>query len=562
MQVYTHFIIALIAALPTLTLAQKGDKGDLTVDEYINTFKNIAIQEMERSGIPASITLAQGIHESAFGNSNLAKKANNHFGIKCTKDWEGKSMYKWDDEAQKSCFRVYTSADDSYVDHTDFLLNRRHYAFLFEYKRSDYKRWAKGLKKAGYATDPKYPDKLIHTIEKYKLAQYDKATGLLTYDTTRLKNPNTYVKSGKYRAKPRSFFFKSYKPGFFRTNGATYAISRKGESALAVAKRFGIPYKRFLKFNDLVDGDNLMDYQPVYIQPKRNAYKGEETFYKVEKDITMYEIAQEFGMKLSNLLTQNLLEVGEEPMNGELIMLKEMALSKPKLRAKSHIDTLPSPYVDDETVKKVKKQVVPTRVVIPKVERPKPQSVEVNTPTYDKAIYSDTARINTAKSKDKAFLNVVVNNTTTTTTGTNKTTNTVIRRPRNTPTNTGQNSSPKTNPNALFNPSTTTPTTDPNPKTTTGTVDKVERPVIKKEPIYPTDRIGSTKDYNSTVVVKKEDKKETPKQETFIYHVVQKGETLYRIHRQYGVSVEVIQVINKLQGTILDVGARLKIPVK
>lgn len=555
MQVYTYFIIVLIATLPTFLIAQKGD---LTTDEYINKFKNIAIQEMERSGIPASITLAQGIHESAYGNSNLAKKANNHFGIKCTKDWEGKKMYKWDDEAQKSCFRVYVSAEESYVDHTDFLLNRKHYAFLFDYDRSDYKKWAKGLKKAGYATDPKYPDKLIRTIEKYKLAQYDRATGILTYDTTRIKNL-PIAKAGNRKTKPRSFFFKKYKPGFFRTNGATYAISRKGESALAVAKRFGIPYKRFLKFNDLQDGDELMDYQPAYIQPKRATYKGEETFYKVEKDITMYEIAQEFGVKLSSLLSQNLLEAGEEPQNGELIMLKETALSKPKLRSKYHVDTLPSPYLEEEDVKKVKTPIQPPKVVIPKVERPKPQAIEINTPTYDQTVYADTTKINTSVSKNKAFLNVNVTSTATTTehTTTVKRT-TVIRRPKTQPV-------PKSNPDALFKPveKNTTKVVVPKPsdvskKLVIPTEEPIHKPVVKKT------GIGSTKDYQSTpIVVKKEPVEErVAEKETFLYHVVQKGETLYRIYRKYGISVGEIQRVNNLTSTTLDIGAKLKIPVK
>lgn len=555
MQVYTYFIIVLIATLPTFLIAQKGD---LTTDEYINKFKNIAIQEMERSGIPASITLAQGIHESAYGNSNLAKKANNHFGIKCTKDWEGKKMYKWDDEAQKSCFRVYVSAEESYVDHTDFLLNRKHYAFLFDYDRSDYKKWAKGLKKAGYATDPKYPDKLIRTIEKYKLAQYDRATGILTYDTTRIKNL-PIAKAGNQKTKPRSFFFKKYKPGFFRTNGATYAISRKGESALAVAKRFGIPYKRFLKFNDLQDGDELMDYQPAYIQPKRATYKGEETFYKVEKDITMYEIAQEFGVKLSSLLSQNLLEAGEEPQNGELIMLKETALSKPKLRSKYHVDTLPSPYLEEEDVKKVKTPIQPPKVVIPKVERPKPQAIEINTPTYDQTVYADTTKINTSVSKNKAFLNVNVTSTATTTehTTTVKRT-TVIRRPKTQPV-------PKSNPDALFKPveKNTTKVVVPKPsdvskKLVIPTEEPIHKPVVKKT------GIGSTKDYQSTpIVVKKEPVEErVAEKETFLYHVVQKGETLYRIYRKYGISVGEIQRVNNLTSTTLDIGAKLKIPVK
>lgn len=585
MQRNTYFILAILASLSNFLFAQNLDKGELTVDEYISKYKDIAIQEMERSGIPASITLAQGIHESAYGNSRLAKSANNHFGIKCTSDWEGKKEYKWDDEARKSCFRVYVSADDSYVDHTDFLLNRKHYAFLFDYDRSDYKRWAKGLKKAGYATDPKYPDKLIKTIEKYKLAEYDKATGILTYDTSNvkgIKNLPIYASSGKHRTKPRSFFFKSYKPGFYRINGATYAISRKGESALAVAKRFGIPYKRFLKFNDLEDGDNLLDYQPAYIQPKRSVYKGEETFYRVEKDITMYEIAQEFGIKLSSLLEMNLLEKGEEPENGELILLKEKALTKPKLRPKNHVDLLPSPYIDDEKAKKLKSPVksttkLPTKVVVPKVERPKPQDIVINTPTYDNTVYADTTKINTSKSKDKEFLNVNISaggSSTTNNTGSSST-NTVIRRPR--PTSNGSNSTHthtsgnRTNPDALF-PSTTTTTkgtTNTNNSDHNTTTNTTSNTTTKPTTVYNGNSTGNSSNYGSTKDYQKGNTTTsttttvtTPTTTRFITHVVQKGETLYRLHKNYKVSVESIQQANNLTSTVLNVGSVLKIPVK
>jgi len=142
-----------------------------TTLSYIETFKAVAIEEMNKYGIPASITLAQGISESGSGNSSLAKFANNHFGIKCTSDWKGKAYYK-DDDQSNDCFRVYKDARESYKDHSEFL-KRKRYSFLFELDKNDYRNWAIGLKTAGYATDPKYPDKLIAIIEKYKLNQYD-----------------------------------------------------------------------------------------------------------------------------------------------------------------------------------------------------------------------------------------------------------------------------------------------------------------------------------------------------------------------------------------------------
>lgn len=149
----------------------KGDIPSYTTLTYIDKFKGVAIEEMNAFGIPASITLAQGIIESGSGNSSLAKFANNHFGVKVTSDWKGKGYYK-DDDKRNDCFRVYNDARESYKDHSDFL-KRKRYSALFELDKNDYRNWAIGLKQAGYATNPKYPELLINIIEKYKLYEYD-----------------------------------------------------------------------------------------------------------------------------------------------------------------------------------------------------------------------------------------------------------------------------------------------------------------------------------------------------------------------------------------------------
>jgi flagellum-specific peptidoglycan hydrolase FlgJ len=146
-----------------------------TTLQYIDRFKTIAIQEMNLYGIPASITLAQGMFESGSGNGDLAKTANNHFGIKCTSDWKGKSYYK-DDDNKNDCFRVYDHPEDSYRDHSEFL-KRKRYAALFELDKNDYQGWANGLKAAGYATNPNYAQLLIGLIQKYNLDQYDRPEG-------------------------------------------------------------------------------------------------------------------------------------------------------------------------------------------------------------------------------------------------------------------------------------------------------------------------------------------------------------------------------------------------
>jgi LysM repeat protein len=586
MHIHRYFVIWIFVIIPFLSFAQKDQEKDLTVGEYIQQFKDIAIQEMERSEIPASITLAQGIHESAYGNSPLAKKSNNHFGIKCTKDWEGKSVKKWDDEAQKSCFRVYKSAEYSYVDHTDFLLNRKHYAFLFEYSRKDYKKWAKGLRKAGYATDPNYPDKLINTIEKYELAQYDKATGVLAYDTTKdldIKDDGPLIN----KHKPRSFLFKARKPTLYRQNEATYAVSRKGESALAAAKRFGIPYGRFLKFNDLEDGVLLIDYQPVFIQPKKIKYRGDETFYKVDKDVTMYEIAQYYGVKLNSLLALNLITNEQEPQNGELIMLKEKAVTKPKLRPKNHIDILPSKYLYDKYTNKKDLKDPAKKSIKNVVSRPKPQKLEVGTPTYAKAVYADTAHINTSLSKDKDYLDVKVTGGTTATAGnTNaesnpffsnrnmkpterpKTSNIPIKNTRvtttaNSPTS-GTRRSPSDTESSPFSSgvSTKVPVTIVTPNSKGVSSPRINDVALygevntnKNTPFYTFPNTPNVAVFNNTPL----EKESAPIAKM---HLVKKRQTLYAIHRMYNVSVDAIKKANKLSSNEIKIGAQLIIPVK
>src|ERR1017187_7325918 len=182
----------LVAAKPASIAADTT----LTAEQYIQTYKDLAIAEMKRTGIPASITLAQGLLESNSGNSYLAKVANNHFGIKCKTGWEGRSVKVDDDELQE-CFRAYDKAEDSYRDHSDFLTTQSRYAELFKLDPTDYKGWANGLKKAGYATNPKYPEKVIENIEKYALYQYD-----IGNKRVPSKEEPTLAITGKYSPEP------------------------------------------------------------------------------------------------------------------------------------------------------------------------------------------------------------------------------------------------------------------------------------------------------------------------------------------------------------------------
>ncbi|MCP4440606.1 MAG: LysM peptidoglycan-binding domain-containing protein [Aureispira sp.] len=526
----------------------------VTPKAYIAKYKDIAIKEMERSGIPASITLAQGIHESAYGTSTLAREAKNHFGIKCTKDWGGETYKKWDDEAKKSCFRVYSSAEQSYIDHTDFLVNRKHYAFLFDYPTTDYKSWAKGLRKAGYATDPKYPTKLIHTIELYKLSQYDKVNsgGLVVFEPKATpdlpKNTSIYTQpkpiERKLRTKRASFLFKRYKKGIFRHNGASFVMAQDGESPLDASIRFGIPYNKLLKFNDLVDGDVLLKNQYVYISPKRSSFKGQKDFHKVENDERMYEIAQLYGMKLQALLEKNLMVEGQEPKNGEIIRLKEKALARPAMRSISHIDKLPDDGTNNNnnTYKPVVSSVT--------IKRPKAEDVKLNTPVYEDNIYTKKPTLNTTVNKDSIAFgkkDIKIDNDTSwmieedvDTSYFNNTTNTgALYTPKTTYTpneNTNVSvDSPKVNKAALFpagigGTGTTTTNTNPVPKTTT----------------------------NNNV----EDNGVSTNKTGFVMHEVQPQETLYRLSVKYKVSVDEIKSVNNLSNNTITPKQQLKIPQK
>ena len=534
----THYRLPLGLGLWLLSLAaaQGQTSSSITLPEYIERYKDIAVQEMERSGVPASIKLAQGIHESAFGNSTLAKEANNHFGIKCGSDWKGQTFFRWDDEMQESCFRVYESPLESYIAHTDFLRNRKHYNFLFSYSRTDYKNWARGLQRAKYATDPKYPDKLIDLIERHRLHRFDSLTGSITFQPpvqpSEPKPSEVFIReTDKKRTKPRSFLFSEYRKGIFRQNEASYVVAKQGESALELAARFDIPYARFLRFNDMEDGDLLMTYQYAYIQPKRTTYRGDSAWHQVKQDETMYEIAQFYGIRLSNLLELNRLKPGQEPANGEYVQLKERAVSPPRLRATNHVDALPplvleAPGLDSQAL-------FPPRV---QPEPPAPAPLRIDQPTYNEAIYTPQQPLNTAKDSvlpAPAPIRVVP-----------PTRSDWQDRPSErelplTP------AAPRPAPSpAPARPSSGSPA--PNPFE--------ETPPTSNSPFDQNFKPG----YNPPIAVPPAPAKpQAPAAKT---HKVVSGDSLGRIAARYGVSIQALRQANDLQGDLIKIGQVLKIP--
>ncbi|MBS1566900.1 MAG: LysM peptidoglycan-binding domain-containing protein [Bacteroidetes bacterium] len=313
-----------------LTTVAKAQRTDAVI-LYINTYKELAMQEMQRTGMPAAIKLAQGIHETEAGTSDLVKQSNNHFGLKCKATWTGAKVYH-DDDARGECFRSYEKAEDSYRDQSDFLKGSPRYAGLFQLDPADYKGWAWGLKKAGYATNNAYPQILIKYIEDYNLQQYSLiALGRMkAQDEVLLAgNPkvNVPAESGSIGTalidtKPITLPeppHPDYPAGEFELNKTRVVYAPAGTALLAEAEHFGIPYARLLEFNDLKDGDILRTGQLLYLQRKRKT--GAAETHVVVPGETVYSICQSEGLRLENLMEYNLLESGMQPAAGETIYL-------------------------------------------------------------------------------------------------------------------------------------------------------------------------------------------------------------------------------------------------
>lgn len=313
----------------TTSRAQQNE----TVRQYINTYKELAMDEMKRTGVPASIKLAQGIHETMAGTSALVLKSNNHFGIKCKTGWTGESV-SHDDDARGECFRKYPTAEDSYRDHSNFLKNSTRYAGLFQLDPTDYTGWANGLKKAGYATNPKYPVVLIKLIEDYQLQQYTLlALGKPAIDTNISSRPDTAVsKVGGF--KPMGEVFpatkkKSYPTGEFRINDTRVVYASKGVSFLSLAQKYNVPLARLFEFNELKQAEEVANDQLIFLQRKRKT--GKEEYHKVLPGESLHTIAQEQGIRLESLCELNLLGPDDRPAPGEKLSLRKKATARPKL---------------------------------------------------------------------------------------------------------------------------------------------------------------------------------------------------------------------------------------
>ena len=316
--------LLLFALMPLTLFAQR-----ITPEDYIQTYKDVAMQEMRDHKIPASITLAQGLLESGAGNSALAREAKNHFGIKCHKGWEG-DTYTMDDDEKNECFRKYDDVEQSFRDHSEFLCGRTRYAALFDLDITDYEGWAKGLKAAGYATNPKYAQLLIDRIELYDLAQYDQiALGLLAENEAEPIDPEVVEEYFElaYAPEVKSVFpLADMTPDgrfIYENNKVRFVFAKEGETPEGLAEAFGIKYKRFCQYNCLKHPEEAVFHSGdvVYLSKLRNRnWKAKP--YTVQEGEALRDVALRFAVNPKSIQTMNGLKEGDRLHKGQVLRLR------------------------------------------------------------------------------------------------------------------------------------------------------------------------------------------------------------------------------------------------
>ncbi|MBR0499867.1 MAG: glucosaminidase domain-containing protein [Bacteroidales bacterium] len=313
-------ILVTIAVTALLATAVNASAQKMTRSQYIEKYAETAVREMKATGIPASITLAQGCLESGNGNSTLATKANNHFGIKCH-GWKGKSI-KHTDDAPDECFRSYANADESFRDHSDFLRYRDRYASLFNLEPTDYKGWAYGLQKAGYATSPTYAASLIKIIEENKLYLYD----ILDEKAREALPPTPMEAEFSIAFKPypgHKLYTASLSREIRSTNGVPYIIAGEGDTYKLLAKEYNLFQGELRRFNDAPRGSRPMPGETVYLEAKKNESARNLDKHVVEEGETMRELSQRYAVKMKKLYKYNGLNPGREPEPGTILNLRK-----------------------------------------------------------------------------------------------------------------------------------------------------------------------------------------------------------------------------------------------
>ena len=304
-----------LASAPEALLDKVMTSSVADQEDYIKRYKKVAMREMERTGVPASIKLAQGLLESDSGKSRLARSANNHFGIKCGSQWNGDKYFKEDDDYNeqgrliKSCFRQYRNSEASFVAHSEFLRDPAksfRYGFLFRLDPADYKAWAEGLRRSGYATNPNYPKLLISLIERYNLNQYDQSS--------------VVVESPEVVLEP----IEELQRGILRTNDVSYFVNDAPISVQEIARQVDVSLNHLLDYNEglLQENQNVAPGDRVYLQKKRKSYRGYEQYHVVEEGENLYDVAQRYALRMDKLAKRNRLLENSDPATGERIKLR------------------------------------------------------------------------------------------------------------------------------------------------------------------------------------------------------------------------------------------------
>lgn len=542
---------------------------------YIAKFSKIAQEEMERTGVPASIKLAQAILESNGGKSVLSRKANNHFGIKCGGNWNDRSFYRVDDEKDskgndiESCFRVYKNAESSFIAHSEFLRSNKRYESLFSLAHDDYKGWAHGLKKAGYATNPKYPSLLIKVVEDYSLFQYDDLyvpeDDAMVVTTDEDMYFEELAKQQKERARMQTQ--KATKTG--KLNDINVVFADAHETPEIIAAKTDVPLRRIFKYNEsLTDpSQDLPENTIIFLQPKRKAYRGRKKFHKVNEGETIAQISQKYGIRIDKLLLRNRLSDNEEPLPGAILKIKGR-----KVAANSRIPTREVGLASNaKEVKNKQSQKFATALsdfeLPPSVEeerkierKQKTLRLKQNTQTQEEEVSSTpiVKRIEKSKTSTSSYLEE------------SKDANSVYRAPissdnYNTYDSSSnakfkeEKSSPSepvradSNDGTIIQPTTSTTTAVTSPTTSSPTTNLETRSSVPNatvgSPTVTTASSGPVVTNPATIT--------TIQAVETRYHVVEKGQTLYRLSKIYGKSVDYIKQVNGLTSNTISIGQKL-----
>lgn len=323
-------IITILISCRAIKAPVSSSKAYGSAESYIENYKDLAISEMKRTGVPASITLAQGIIESDMGRSTLATEGNNHFGIKCHDDWKG-PVVRHNDDRRNECFRKYSQAEESYKDHSDFLTKEPRYKSLFSLDVTDYKGWARGLKRTGYATNPEYANMLIRKIEEYGLNNYDRGINYTEKSDSR-KDIVPDKQESRLAGSPEktvgnvngNYAVTALRSRVLEKNRIQYIIAKEGDTHESLEKEFQLLRWELAKYNELQTDFRITPGQILYLQPKREKADIRFEYHTAESGETMYSISQIYGIKLKSLLNMNRMTSGQEASEGQKIWLRSM----------------------------------------------------------------------------------------------------------------------------------------------------------------------------------------------------------------------------------------------